>query len=115
MKKDKYDFVNTGSIMPEVHVKINEDDEQILVKGETVFKGYYKKPEATAEALKDGWYYTGDQGEITSDGKLCMKERIKDIMKTSTGKYVSPQKSSYSFLKTLTLNNYVLLEIIEDI
>ncbi len=92
MKKDKYDFVNTGSIMPDVQVKINEEDGQILVKGETVFKGYYKKPEATAEALKDGWYYTGDQGEITSDGMLCMKERIKDIMKTSTGKYVSPQK-----------------------
>ncbi len=92
MKKDKYDFVNTGSIMPDVQVKINEKDGQILVKGETVFKGYYKKPEATGEALKDGWYYTGDQGEITQDGMLCMKERIKDIMKTSTGKYVSPQK-----------------------
>ena len=92
MKKDKYDFINTGSIMPNVEVKIIEEDGQILVKGETVFKGYYKKPEATAEALKDGWYYTGDQGEITSDGMLCMKERIKDIMKTSTGKYISPQK-----------------------
>ncbi len=92
MKKDKYDFVNTGSIMPDVQVKINEEDGQILVKGETVFKGYYKKPEATAEVLKDGWYYTGDQGEIPKPGVLLMKERIKDIMKTSTGKYVSPQK-----------------------
>jgi len=92
MKKEKYDFINTGSIMPDVQVRINVEDGQILVKGDTVFKGYYKKPEATAEALKDGWYYTGDMGEITSDGMLCMKERIKDIMKTSTGKYVSPQK-----------------------
>ncbi|MCW3789152.1 AMP-dependent synthetase/ligase [Plebeiibacterium sediminum] len=92
MKKDKYDFVNTGSIMPDVQVKINEEDGQILVKGDTVFKGYYQKPEATAEVLKDGWYYTGDQGEIPEEGVLLMKERIKDIMKTSTGKYVSPQK-----------------------
>ncbi len=92
MKKEKYDFVNTGSIMPDVQVKIKKEDGQILVKGDTVFKGYYKKPEATAEALKDGWYYTGDQGEIPKEGVLLMKERIKDIMKTSTGKYVSPQK-----------------------
>ncbi len=92
MKKDKYDFVNTGSIMPHVQVKIKGDDGQILVKGDTVFSGYYKKPEATAEVLKDGWYYTGDQGEIPEPGILLMKERIKDIMKTSTGKYVSPQK-----------------------
>lgn len=92
MRNDKYDFVNTGSIMPDVQVKIKEDDGQILVKGDTVFSGYYKKPNETAEVLKDGWYYTGDQGEIPKEGTLLMKERIKDIIKTSTGKYISPQK-----------------------
>ncbi|WP_282039515.1 AMP-dependent synthetase/ligase [Saccharicrinis aurantiacus] len=86
-----YDFDYTGDILPGVEVKISEDN-MILVKGETVFKGYYNKPEETAEVLKDGWYHTGDQGYIPKPGKLHMTERIKDIIKTSTGKYISPQK-----------------------
>jgi long-chain acyl-CoA synthetase len=91
MRHDKYDFENTGSIMPEVKVKIS-DEGMILVKGETVFKGYYKKPEETNEVLKDGWYYTGDMGSLPKPGVLLMTERMKDIMKTSTGKFISPQK-----------------------
>jgi long-chain acyl-CoA synthetase len=91
MRNDVYDFESTGSVMPEVEVKIS-DEKMILVKGETVFKGYYKKPDETKEVLKDGWYYTGDQGFIPKEGTLHMTERIKDIIKTSTGKYVSPQK-----------------------
>ncbi len=91
MRHDKYDFEYTGDIMPGVDVKIS-DNNMILVKGETVFKGYYKKPKQTAKVLKDGWYHTGDQGKLIEGGKLLMTERIKDIIKTSTGKYVSPQK-----------------------
>ncbi|TAJ09286.1 long-chain fatty acid--CoA ligase [Marinilabiliaceae bacterium JC017] len=91
MRHDLYDFDYSGSIMPEVKVKIS-DENMILVKGPTIFNGYYKKPEETAEVLKDGWYYTGDQGAIPEEGKLLMTERIKDIIKTSTGKYISPQK-----------------------
>jgi long-chain acyl-CoA synthetase len=63
-----------------------------MVKGPNVFKGYYKKPEATAEALKDGWYMTGDKGHFSPDGNLVMTDRIKDMFKTSVGKYISPQK-----------------------
>lgn len=91
MRTDTYDFDYTGSIMPGVQVKI-ADDKMILVKGDTVFKGYYKKPEETAKVLIDGWYHTGDQGSIPKPGALWMTERIKDIIKTSTGKYISPQK-----------------------
>ncbi len=91
MPNDYYDFDYTGDIMPGVDVKINAEN-MILVKGGTVFTGYYKKPEETAKVLKDGWYYTGDQGSIPQPGKLHMTERIKDIIKTSTGKYISPQK-----------------------
>lgn len=91
MRHDKCDFEHTGFIMPEVEVKIS-DENMILVKGSTVFKGYYKKPDETAKVLKDGWYYTGDQGSIPEPGALLMTERIKDIIKTSTGKYISPQK-----------------------
>lgn len=104
MRSDKYDFEYTGSIMPEVNVKINKEDNMILVKGETVFKGYYKKPEDTKDTLRDGWYYSGDQGSIPNEGTLHMKERIKDIIKTSTGKYISPQKIE------LILSNSNLIE-----
>ncbi len=91
MPQKNYDFDFTGRILSGIEVKISEEN-MILVKGGTVFSGYYKKPEETAQVLKDGWYYTGDKGYIAEDGKLLMTERIKDIIKTSTGKYISPQK-----------------------
>jgi len=91
MANQNYDFDYTGDIMPGIEVKVN-DENMILVKGGTVFSGYYKKPNETAEVLKGGWYYTGDEGSIPAEGKLHMTERIKDIIKTSTGKYISPQK-----------------------
>jgi len=90
-KSDKYEFESCGSIMPEIDVKISDENE-IWVKGSTVFSGYYKKPDATFEVLVDGWYKTGDEGQITSDGNLLMTDRLKDLMKTSLGKYISPQK-----------------------
>jgi long-chain acyl-CoA synthetase len=82
--------------MPGVEVRISSKGE-ILIKGETVFEGYFKKPDETAKALIDGWYHSGDQGYITPDGDLVMTDRIKDLMKTSSGKYVSPQKIELLF------------------
>ncbi len=90
-KNDRYEFESCGTVMPGLAVKFSEEGE-IMVKGPTVFRGYYKKPEETAKALKDGWYMTGDKGHFTSDGNLVMADRIKDLFKTSVGKYVSPQK-----------------------
>lgn len=90
-RTDKYNFNYCGSIMPDVEVNITKENE-ILVKGETVFKGYYNKPEETAKVLKDGWYHTGDEGEVIDNEYVLMKDRIKDLIKTSGGKYVSPQK-----------------------
>jgi long-chain acyl-CoA synthetase len=90
-RSDRYEFGTIGEVMPEVTVKI-ADSGEIMVKGPNVFKGYYKKPEATAEAIKDGWYMTGDKGHFSSQGNLVMTDRIKDIFKTSVGKYISPQK-----------------------
>jgi len=95
-KEKTYDFDTCGSIMPGIQVKISDQGE-ILVKGSTVFKGYYNKPEATQKSLIDGWYHTGDQGFITPSGNLVMQDRIKDLMKTSVGKYVSPQKIELLF------------------
>ena len=90
-KNDHYEFESCGTVMPGLTVKFSEEGE-IMVKGPTVFRGYYKKPEETAKALKDGWYMTGDQGYFTEGGNLVMTDRIKDLFKTSVGKYVSPQK-----------------------
>ena len=90
-KNDRYEFDSVGTVMPGVVVKFSNEGE-IMVKGPTVFRGYYKKPEETARVLKDGWYMTGDKGHFTKDGNLVMSDRIKDLFKTSVGKYVSPQK-----------------------
>jgi long-chain acyl-CoA synthetase len=90
-KSEGYNFDTCGSIMPEVMVKISNDGE-ILIKGETVFTGYYNKSEETAKTLVDGWYKSGDEGYIAPNGDLVMTDRIKDLIKTSVGKYVSPQK-----------------------
>lgn len=90
-KTDVYNFDNCGTIMPEIEIKLGEENE-ILVKGKTVFSGYYNKPEETAKVLQDGWYKTGDEGTIAENGDLIMKDRLRDLFKTSLGKYVSPQK-----------------------
>lgn len=90
-KSDIYEFGSVGTIMPGIDVKISDEGE-ILVKGKTIFKGYYNKPEATKEVLTEGWYHTGDEGSISANGNLVMTDRINDLFKTSVGKYVSPQK-----------------------
>lgn len=85
-----YTIGSVGQPMPDVGVKIGENNE-ILLKGRTITKGYYKKSEATAAAFtEDGWFRTGDAGYI-KDGELYLTERIKDLFKTSNGKYIAPQ------------------------
>ncbi len=80
-----------GTLMPTLQAKIGENSE-ILVKGDTVMSGYYNKPEATAQVFtEDGWFRTGDAGAINRDGALIITDRIKDLFKTSNGKYIAPQ------------------------
>ena len=80
-----------GEPIPGVKVKIGEQNE-ILVKGPTVMRGYYNMPKETAKAIDaDGWFHTGDCGELTEKGHLIMTERLKDLYKTSNGKYIAPQ------------------------
>lgn len=87
---DKYTIGSVGKIMPNVHVRIGENDE-IQLKGDTITKGYYNKPEVNKEAFtEDGWFRTGDAGRIEGD-LIFLKERIKDLFKTSNGKYIAPQ------------------------
>ena len=80
-----------GYPIPAAEVTIGAQNE-ILVKGPTVMKGYYNKPDETAAVLEpDGWFHTGDCGEINERGELIMTERLKDLYKTSNGKYIAPQ------------------------
>ncbi|MFB0943243.1 MAG: long-chain fatty acid--CoA ligase [Patiriisocius sp.] len=81
---------SVGKALPDTEVKIAEDGE-ILIKGPQVMQGYYKDPEQTAEVLKNGYFHTGDIGEIDSDGFLKITDRKKSMFKTSGGKYVAPQ------------------------
>ncbi len=84
-------FGTVGPIIENIEVKIAEDGE-ILMKGPSLMMGYYKDPEKTAEAIdKDGWFHTGDIGEIQEHNILKITDRKKEIFKLSTGKYVAPQ------------------------
>lgn len=86
-----YTLGSIGTIMPEVEVKIDPSNSEILVKGKTVTAGYFKKPEANEKAFtEDGWFRTGDAGRLEGD-VLYFTERIKDLYKTSNGKYIAPQ------------------------
>ncbi|MGH8434498.1 MAG: AMP-binding protein [Pseudomonas sp.] len=82
-------FGSVGRGMPENQVRI-ADNGEVLFKSPAVMAGYYLEPEKTAETLQDGWLHTGDKGEIDAAGFLTITGRIKDIFKTSKGKYVAP-------------------------
>ena len=79
-----------GKLIPESEVKIAEDGE-ILAKGPNVMIGYYKNPDLTTEVLQNGYFHTGDIGEVDAEGFLRITDRKKEMFKTSGGKYVAPQ------------------------
>ena len=81
---------SVGKILPNLHVRIAEDGE-ILVRGPSVFSGYWNRPEETQNAFIDGWFKTGDIGNIDADGYLSVTDRKKDLIKTSGGKFIAPQ------------------------
>ena len=118
---------SVGRVLDGVNVKIGENSE-ILLKGETITQGYYRKAEVTANAIDaEGWFHTGDAGYL-KDGELFLTDRIKDLFKTSNGKYIAPQMietklvvdryidqiviiaDQHKFVSALVIPDYVVLE-----
>lgn len=90
--EDEYRIGTVGRYMPGVEVKIGEDNE-ILLKGKTITKAYFNNEEANKAAFtEDGWFRTGDAGYLKDGEYIVLTERIKDLFKTSNGKYIAPQE-----------------------
>jgi long-chain acyl-CoA synthetase len=89
-RRGAFKIGSVGKVNDGLQLKIAEDGE-ILVKGPTVFQGYWEMPEETRNAFVDGWFKTGDIGELDSDGFLHITDRKKDLIKTSGGKFIAPQ------------------------
>jgi long-chain acyl-CoA synthetase len=98
-----------GPPQPGVEVKI-ADNNEIICRGPNVMMGYYKSPELTAEVIdKDGWFHTGDTGKFTPEGLLIITGRLKNIFKTSFGKYINPFLIEEQFCKSPFIENMVVL------
>ena len=99
-----------GQTMPNIECRISPEDGELLVKGPSVFHGYWNKPEATAEVFDaDGFFHTGDVGNIDGDGFLSITDRKKELLKTIGGKLVAPQPIEAS-LKVSALIGYAALQ-----
>jgi len=97
-----------GKPLSNVEVRI-ADDGEILVRGPSVFQGYWNRPKETAEAFVDGWFKTGDIGNIDGEGFLSVTDRKKDLIKTSGGKFIAPQPLENSLKHNALVAEAVIL------
>jgi long-chain acyl-CoA synthetase len=100
-------FGSVGPTINDVEVKIAADGE-VLCKGPNVMLGYYKRPDATAEMIKDGWLHTGDIG-VYENGMLRITDRKKEIFKTSGGKYIAPQPLENKFKESVYIEQIMVI------
>ncbi len=99
-----------GQTLPNIECRISPEDGELLVKGPSVFHGYWNKPDATAEVFSaDGFFHTGDVGNIDADGFLSITDRKKELLKTIGGKLIAPQPIEAS-LKVSALIGYAALQ-----
>ncbi len=87
----EYCLGTVGQVIPGVEIKLDPTSKEILARGPNIMMGYYKRPDITAETIKDGWLHTGDVGELVDGKFLKITDRVKELFKTSGGKYVAPQ------------------------
>ncbi|AZA94918.1 AMP-dependent synthetase/ligase [Chryseobacterium shandongense] len=98
-----FEHGTSGKPLPGVEIRIGDQDE-IQARGNGIMKGYYNNPEDTQKVFtEDGWFKTGDAGKIDEKGNLMITDRLKDLMKTSNGKYIAPQQIE----NLLTNNNFI--------
>ena len=106
---DKHFFGTCGSVIPGVEIKLAADGE-ILVKGPNIMQGYYKNPAATAEVIDaDGWFHTGDIGELVQGKYLKITDRKKEIFKTASGKYIAPGVIENKFKESKFIEQIVVI------
>ncbi len=97
-----------GRAVPGVEMKLGENDE-ILVRGPNVFPGYWNRPDETAKVLRDGWFYTGDQGEISAAGNWKISGRIKNLIILNSGHNIAPEPIEDELLNLLPNAQHVVL------
>jgi len=97
-----------GKPLPNVEVRI-ADDGEVLVKGPSVFRQYWNQTKETQEAFVDGWFKTGDIGNLDGDGFLSITDRKKDLIKTSGGKFIAPQPIENSLKHNALIAEAVVL------
>ncbi|MCB0516227.1 MAG: long-chain fatty acid--CoA ligase [Chitinophagales bacterium] len=111
---NRFDEINTkmgtvGMAVPDVTIKINPENGEILAKGDNIMMGYYNRPDATAEVIDaDGWFHTGDVGELVDGKYLKITDRIKQLFKTSGGKYVAPQPIENKFVESTFIEQIMI-------
>ncbi len=98
-----------GKPLGNVEIRIDKETGEVLSKAPWNMIGYYKAEDKTKEVLRDGWIYTGDQGEITKDGYLKLTGRVKDTFKTSKGKYIVPAPIEWKFAKSEYIEQICIL------